>query len=420
MGVNRSMADVAIQAVRNGGSGRLMLRAFIILVVAIPGFFISLHASFFVVSGLFEDPSSATVPLRVIITAGCALGLFCAGALIVRARALMGGALSSGVQRLVSPKTRAERSIRVETPRSATRSLWGIGAQMRENISSRLSFLEFHREDLHSILVIGSAAHGLESEDSDIDVVIICRERGYDAVRDVVCEREIAQSGQLEPQKIEYTVLSPAETEELFRMASPFAHAILRGTALIDDGYWAKLKKRGCEVRPARPYVMKSMRETVIVQYFGAIRTLQGAIKENACSDVCCTERRGCPGITAGNVLARVIMRMLYITLPSRGYIPVTKADIIHFASEVYGETSLGTLERVVSTLRREEQPFLYRDYVMMKPLATRLFRETLSVANFGADVSAALKNVTSLMRGDYGRIKDRALRACVVKESSN
>ena len=151
-----------------------------------------------------------------------------------------------------------------------------ITPEKEAGIRSCLSFLSQRRRDIHSIVLVGSAAYGADVNGSDIDVVVICGDRGHEAVLEIVCERELAESLQGEQErKYEYTVLSASQAEEQFRMASPFAQSIRHGVVLADDGYLRSLFNAGHPQRPGRQYVMTALSDTITVQYYGSLEALK-------------------------------------------------------------------------------------------------------------------------------------------------
>ena len=48
--------------------------------------------------------------------------------------------------------------------------------------------------------------------------------------------------------------------------------------------------------------------------------------------DGLCTQNEKCMGRFSGDILARVISRMLYVTLPERGLLPLTKPEAVKMA----------------------------------------------------------------------------------------
>jgi len=290
-----------------------------------------------------------------------------------------------------------------------------ITYETAQMIISRLSFLDKQMEHIRSIVLVGSAAYNLNGIDSDIDIVVICSERGFEAVQTAVCDREIDQMMDGKNDNIEYTVLNTSHMEELFQLSSPFIFSIFHGSILMDDGYLSDHKNRTYQKRPGTVYFTKSLREHVLAQYFGARKNLFKAVKGNKCSELCCKIKQGCGGLPSANIFAKTIMRMLYITLPARGFMPLTKSDAIHFSSEVYGTETAQAVKKAAELARNDNASMDYADYLILKKLAVMLYRESLVAAGIGHEVKEMLKDVAHLMRGNYHHIKDEQLRSCVL-----
>ncbi|MEE9523146.1 MAG: hypothetical protein V3V59_00180, partial [Thermodesulfovibrionales bacterium] len=122
-----------------------------------------------------------------------------------------------------------------------------------------------------------------------------------------------------------------------------------------------------------------------------------------------------CAGLSQGDVLAKTVMRMLYVTLPARGCMPLSKRDVVDYSSQIYGEGILKPLNKAIEIMRYENTPIYYSDYKSLKSLAVRLFREVLSIVGMKRDVLRILKNAARLIRGDYSKIDDEALKKCVI-----
>jgi hypothetical protein len=259
-------------------------------------------------------------------------------------------------------------------------------------------------------------AYDIQEEGSDIDVVIICKDSGFDSFREFLFDRELEGHGKSRSGiKFEFTVLDKANAERYFRMASPFAYAMRCGVILNDDGYFRSLMGRDYPIFPGRVYCVSALYENISVQYYGAIDKIEKDIKQNDCSHDCCTERKSCNGRCEAEVLAKTIMRMLYVTLSSRGYVPLSKKDVTEYAYEVYGGNVSEPLHMVVEIMRRDLENIYYSDYKLLKSLAAHLFGEILSTVGLKPDVLRILKNAARLIRGDYSDIDDSALNNCVV-----
>jgi hypothetical protein len=261
---------------------------------------------------------------------------------------------------------------------------------------------------------VGSAAHGSSARGSDIDIVVVCKKDGLEAVQSAVCEQEMdALRGPVD-RVLDLTVVSPSQTQKLFELGSPFAFALCRGRVLDDDGYLSSLVARYPRV-PGRKYALTTLYQSIMVPYYGSFRSLHRNAQTHNCSPECCKERRsGCQGFASTDVPASVIMRMLYVTLPLRGFMPLTKEDVIAFAGLVYGEESAEAVRSVVSMARTDGKRIYYYDYQQFKRLAGMLYREILSAVGIDSGVSRMLHDGASMVQGKYGQLKNSELRRCV------
>jgi predicted nucleotidyltransferase len=290
-----------------------------------------------------------------------------------------------------------------------------IGREKRERLLEELSFLSTRSHEIHSIVLIGSMAYDIQEEGSDIDIAIICKDNGFDSFREFLFDKELEGHGRSRSgRRFEFTVLDEANAERYFRMASPFAYAMRCGAILKDDGYFRRLMGRDYPIFPGRVYCVSALYENISVQYYGAIDKIEKDIKQNKCSYDCCSERKSCNGRCQAEVLAKTIMRMLYVTLSSRGYVPLSKKDVMEYANEVYGENVSEPLHMVIDIMRRDLKNIYYSDYKQLKLLAVHLFGELLSTVGLKPDVLRILKNAVRLIRGDYSEIDDSALNKCV------
>ncbi len=384
-----------------------------LVVGIIPAFHFGSYGTLVIISDLAGGPVEPGVLVRIALVIGVAISFLCIGALSIVAGSVIGTALAYAAD-IVSNLFVAEKGYeedRLVIGRSAA-----ISEGTRSQVLSRLSFLSPRDYEIHSIVLIGSAAYGVQEEGSDMDIVIICKNKGFDSFREFLFDKEIEGFGKSDAEgRFEFTVLDAENSEKYFRMASPFAYAMRNGVILSDDGYFRKLIRKNHSPVPGREYFMSAFYENISVQYYGSLDKIEREIKRNQCSDECCAERKDCEGLSRGDVLAKTVMRMLYVTLPARGYMPLSKKDVVDYSSEVYGEGNLKQLNRVVEIMRKENTPLYYSDYKRLRPVAAGLFREVLDVVGIRSDVLRILKNAARLIRGDYSKIDDDALKKCVI-----
>ena len=218
---------------------------------------------------------------------------------------------------------------------------------------------------------------------------------------------------------MEYTLLRPAETRRLFLEASPFAYALRYGAVLQDDGFLTGLAAGSYPQAPGRTYLLRALYETILVPYYGSFRALQQSARKNRCSLVCCESRTDCPGLTPADTAARVILRMLYATLPARGYMPLTKRDVVVLTRRVYGDESAAAVQKAVELCRLAMPSVRYVDLVRFKRFAGARFREILATIGSTPALQSLLADGARMVQGRYGQVRDRNLRRCVAVDAS-
>ena len=92
-----------------------------------------------------------------------------------------------------------------------------------------------------------------------------------------------------------------------------------------------------------------------------------------------CTQNGRCMGHFSGDILARVISRMLYVTLPARGLLPLCKPEAIKMAVEVYDRSSWRPVALAMNVLRKD-RAISYHEFQVMMPFARGLFRECIRI----------------------------------------
>jgi predicted nucleotidyltransferase len=354
--------------------------------------------------------------VRVVMIAGDLVGVLLSVSLFVVSGAVSGILTAHGIYsvseflRHLSGEVPGERPVLVIKKREPL-----LPETISQEIEREMAFLNPYLNDLYSIILIGSTAYSLNEEDSDIDMAIISKKRGFESVRDAVFEHEMDLSLKKEPLRREFIVLEPDYTEELFRISSPFSFSIRYGRVLWDDGFLEGILKRYHPSLPSPEYYFKAFHEYIATQYYGSLTRMERDIKERNCSTDCCKDKKNCEGHTPVDMFLKVILRMLYITLPAKGYIPLTKRDIVEYVKWIYGRNRAEVVEEIINLSRRSTKTLYYDQYLRFKPVATSLFRETLEILGRKAEVTRVLRDAANMVRGNYQKIQDRAFRECVI-----
>lgn len=301
-------------------------------------------------------------------------------------------------------------------PVGTSRPVKPFPSTLKAEILRETSFLEPCRNLIHSLILIGSAAYGTQAAGSDIDIVLITTNPGHARVCDLLFEKEVEQSfGGGTPSKFEYTVLSAQQTEELFRISSPFAYAICHGMAFQDDGYLASLCGNWRPRLPDKEYSTTCLYENIATPYYGMLRQLQGETKQKGCSLSCRKKNQGCKGLQPAHVFAKLIMRMLYVTLPARGMIPLSKGDVVRYAKKAYGRRGEDVAKRVVTLMRDKRGAFCFDEFRILKRFAVQLFKEILAIIGINSEVREIIVDASRLAREEYELVHNPAMKNCVV-----
>lgn len=286
------------------------------------------------------------------------------------------------------------------------------------------SFTQFHTDisflfpcltDIHSIAVVGSAAHGSQTEGSDLDFVVIAKNDCLENVCKAVFENDIEMTlAESQGTKVEVTVLTTIQAEELFSVASPFAFAIRHGTVLFDDGYLDFLLAKPNPQVPTREYYLKSLFESVACQYFGVVKQLEETVRQRECNPACCSNEHADCRLLASEMLPKLIFRMLYLTLPCRGLMPLSKDDVILYAETFYPSDIASAVKKAASLLRSRNTAMSFPVYRSMKSASAKLFREVLGILGYQEDVRQIIQDAVKSVRGNIGGIENTLLKKCL------
>jgi len=245
-------------------------------------------------------------------------------------------------------------------------------------IKQVLSFLEEHREKIHSVILVGSTVFGFDEEGSDIDIVVICKEDNYEEVSNILHKRMMGEEF-----KVQYSIYKPTHVERIFTIGSPFANSIRNGVVLKDDGYLkGLLTNKEFPLKPTREYYLEALKDIVGLRYYFPIIDIERQIREDHGPEGICTKTGKCQGHAPGDILATGIFRMLYITLSHRGYMPLSKTDVTKYAGEIYGKKTSDVLNKCIELLRQDRWGVTVEEYRLLKPFAVKLFRECLRVVD--------------------------------------
>lgn len=280
----------------------------------------------------------------------------------------------------------------------------------RREIEKLVAFLDPVDQFIHSLVVVGSAAYGCRRPNSDIDLVVIATSRGHEKVCEVVFEKELEESLAGGKAECEWTVLSSGETERLFQQSSPFACAIRHGAVLRDDGYLMLLRCRRYPQRPAREYYRACLAEKILTPYYATLGVLHRRDRKGPAADPL-----NDAGLFPAEMLARLVIQMLYLTLPARGLVPLTKSDLAGYVQRAYGAKAAKTTDLIISLVSGNQPLTDVGHYQGLRRFAVQLFREILRLAGIDHEIKSLLADGARLFRRTYILIQNRAMKNCVV-----
>lgn len=240
----------------------------------------------------------------------------------------------------------------------------------------------FHKQ-IHSLILVGSYALGHARKDSDVDFLMLIKgaERARRLSR-ILFDWSLALHGDREhgqPAKLQVVDLDERHAEHLFEMCSPLVHAAAQGIVIHDDGYFRTLLSRPYPKWPTKEGSVEALSRWIVWQYYHSAIDLKREILSDHAPDGLCTRNGKCFGHASGDLLARVISRMLYVTLPSRGFLPRTKLEARAMALTTYGRKVWRPL-MLASSILRNERSITDKEFRLLFPLARDLYRECLGI----------------------------------------
>ena len=210
-----------------------------------------------------------------------------------------------------------------------------------------------------------------------MDVVVICKQEAYKRVSQAMWNLRMSTiHGQ---PHFAYDVCNQERIRGPFTLGSPYANAIRNGLVLIDDGFFRLLVHHPeYPLSPGMAYYAHAFRRFILPRFLDFVIRLDRQIREDHGPGGICAEGE-CLSHTEGDILAMLISRMLYITLPSRGYLPLSKKQLVDYSLKVYGAGIRAPLTKAVEIVR-EDRAIDYDEYRVLRPVARKLLREVVSL----------------------------------------
>ncbi|MDL1962228.1 MAG: nucleotidyltransferase domain-containing protein [Deltaproteobacteria bacterium] len=245
------------------------------------------------------------------------------------------------------------------------------------------SFLESYRKWVHSLVLFGSYALGQVASRSDVDFLVLLK-RGDKVrrIRSVLFDFKLNLGSDYEgkaPVEIQIVDFDEKGIEHVFELSTPLAHAVRHGVVIRDDGWFKTLLSRPYPKWPTKEAALEAFTRWIVWQYYRCAVDLKREMLADHGPDGLCTKNGKCMGHFSGDILARVISRMLYVTLPERGFLPLCKPEAVAMALEVYGRDVCRPVALAMDVLRKD-RAITYQEFRVMFPFARSLFRECIRI----------------------------------------
>jgi len=244
----------------------------------------------------------------------------------------------------------------------------------------------------HSLILFGSYGLGHAGKHSDLDFLVLLKDSDKaKRLSFILHDYESHIRNGIRPVQIQIVDLTEKQIEFLFRVSSPLVHSARVGVVIRDDGYFRALLSKAYPKWPTKEYAVEAFARWIVWQYFESAVRLRREIKKDHGPEGWCTRHGSCLGHLSGDILARVISRMLYVTLPERGFMPLSKFQARQMAAESYGKEYLRAILISMAVLRKE-RGISFREFQLLYPFAKKLFRECLRICRKDPRVLDALK----------------------------
>ena len=255
--------------------------------------------------------------------------------------------------------------------------------QARWAIREIKAFLDSYREWIHSLVMFGSYALGKAGCHSDIDFLVLLKAgENVTRIRRILFDFKLSLGNANEsraPVEIQIVDFDEKGIEYVFELSTPLAHAARHGVVIQDDGWFKTLLSRPYPKWPTKEGSIVAFTRWIVWMYYRCAINLKREMLADHGPEGMCTHNGKCMGHFTGDILARVISRMLYVTLPERGFLPLCKPEAVKMAVEVYGKSSWRSVALAMNVLRKD-RAITYHEFQVMMPFARRLFRECMRI----------------------------------------
>jgi len=260
----------------------------------------------------------------------------------------------------------------------------GLGpqsVQSRLAISETKAMLDSYRKWIHSLVMFGSYALGRAGRHSDVDFLVLMKKGEHvSRFHKTLFDLKLAfRKRSKDPVDIQIVSFDENSIKCLFELSTPLAHAVRHGVVIWDDGWFKTLLLRPYPKWPTREAAVKAFTHWIVWLYYRCSIDLKREILAHHGPVGICTQKGKCIGHFSGDLLARLISRMLYVTLPERGFLPLCKTEAVNMAIESYGRKAWRPVCLAMNILR-QERSISFREFQVLFPFAKKLFRECIQI----------------------------------------
>jgi len=262
----------------------------------------------------------------------------------------------------------------------------GLGlesGQARWAIREMKAFLDSYRESVHSLVLFGSYALGNATRHSDMDFLLLLKPgKETRRLRRILFDFKMSlenEDRREAPVSIQLVDFDEQGVEQVFELSTPLAHAARHGVVIQDDGWFKSLLLKPYPEWPTKEAAVVAFTRWIVWQYYRCAIDLKCEITADHGPEGLCTRNGKCMGHFTGDILARVISRMLYVTLPESGLLPLCKSEAAKMALKAYGPSARKPVDLAIRVLR-DDRAISFHEFQVMMPFARRLFRECLRI----------------------------------------
>jgi predicted nucleotidyltransferase len=268
-------------------------------------------------------------------------------------------------------------------PIAQTPGLGPVSDQARWAIRETKAFLDSYREWIHSLVMFGSYALGKAGCHSDVDFLVLLKAgEKVRRIRRILFDFTLSLANYNEsqaPVEIQIVDFDEKGIEHVFELSTPLAHVARHGVVIRDDGWFKTLLSRPYPKWPTKEGSIVAFTRWIVWMYYRCAINLKREMLADHGPEGMCTHNGKCMGHFSGDILARVISRMLYVILPERGFLPLCKPEAVKMAVEVYGKSSWRSVALAMNVLRKD-RAITYHEFQVMMPFARSLFRECMRI----------------------------------------